>query len=365
VKKITLVFGTRPEAVKMCPLVKELKDRADKFETRVVVTGQHREMLDQVLSAFGVAPDRDLDIMSESQTLFDITQRASDGMRAELEENRPDALLVHGDTATAFASALAAFYLEIPVGHVEAGLRTYDIAAPFPEEFNRQAIDIVSRWSFAPTEATRENLIREGKTSGTVFVTGNTELDALHFTVRETYENAELDWASGSRLVLMTAHRRENLGVMREIFTAVRRVLDEREDVKIIYPVHLNPAVRDAAREVLGAHPRVRLIDPLGVVDFHNFIARSYLVLTDSGGIQEAAPALGRPVIVLRDATERPEGVAAGTLRLAGTNGDSIYREFSRLLDDAALYERMSKAPNPYGDGFAAKYIADILEERL
>ncbi|MDR2616143.1 MAG: UDP-N-acetylglucosamine 2-epimerase (non-hydrolyzing) [Oscillospiraceae bacterium] len=363
-KKITLVFGTRPEAVKMCPLALELKTRAS-FETRVVVTGQHREMLYQAMAPFGVVPDRDLDIMTEGQTLFDITQRVLDGMRAELEAHRPDVLLVHGDTTTAFASALAAFYMEIPVGHVEAGLRTYDTLNPFPEEYNRQATDIVSRFSFAPTEVTRDNLLREGKRPDTVFVTGNTELDALRYTVKSDYSHKELDWAADSRLVLMTAHRRESLGdTMRGIFKAVRRVLDERPDVKIIYPVHLNPAVRSAARETLGNHPRVHLIDPLGVADFHNFIARASLVLTDSGGLQESAPALRKPVLVLRDATERPEGLEAGTLRLAGTSEAGVYREFKRLLDDNELYERMSKAPNPYGDGFASKYIADILEEQ-
>ncbi|MDR0445465.1 MAG: UDP-N-acetylglucosamine 2-epimerase (non-hydrolyzing) [Oscillospiraceae bacterium] len=365
-KKITLVFGTRPDAVKMCPLALELKSRADRLETRVVVTGQHREMLYQVMEPFGVVPEHDLSIMTQGQTLFEITERVLDGMKAELTAHRPDVLLVHGDTSTAFASALAAFYMQIPIGHVEAGLRTYNLASPYPEEFNRQAVDLVSRFFFAPTQASRENLIAEGKPDDAVFVTGNTEIDALRYTVRDDYSHAELDWAAGSRLALMTAHRRENLGdTMRGIFTAVRRVLDENPDVKIIYPVHLNPAVQSAAQETLRNHPRVHLINPLGVADFHNFIARSHLVLTDSGGIQESAPALGKPVLVLRDTTERPEGVAAGTLLLAGTGEAEVYREFTRLLGDSALYKKMSDAENPYGDGFASKRIADILESAL
>jgi UDP-N-acetylglucosamine 2-epimerase (non-hydrolysing) len=366
VKKITLAFGTRPEAVKMCPLAIELKSRPRAFETRVTVTGQHREMLGDALAAFGVAPDADLGVMTEGQTLFDITRRVLDGMKAELEKNPPDALLVHGDTTTAFASALAAFYMGIPVGHVEAGLRTYDPANPYPEEFNRQAIGSVSRWHFAPTEAARANLLREGKRPGSAFVTGNTEIDALRHTVRDGYSHPMLDWASGSRLVLMTAHRRESIGdAMRGIFKAIRRVLDERPGVKIIYPVHPNPAVRGIARETLGDCPRIRLTGPLGVIDFHNFMARASLVLTDSGGIQESAPALGKPVLVLRDATERPEGVEAGTLLLAGTDGEGVYRGFNRLLDDEGLYRRMSEAPNPYGDGHASGRIADILASEL
>ncbi|MDR0838449.1 MAG: UDP-N-acetylglucosamine 2-epimerase (non-hydrolyzing) [Oscillospiraceae bacterium] len=360
-KKITLVFGTRPEAIKMCPLVLELRARPGEFDVSVVVTGQHREMLDDVLAAFGVVPDVDLDIMSERQTLFDVTRRVLDGMRDVLTARRPDVLLVHGDTTTAFASALAAFYLEIPVGHVEAGLRTYDIRAPYPEEFNRVAIDGVTEFLFAPTEATRDNLLREGKSAARIFVTGNTEIDALRYTVREDYSHAQLDWAADSRLVVMTAHRRESLGdTMRGIFRAILRVADEHPDIKLIYPVHLNPAVRDAS-ELLQNHPRIRLIEPLGVLDFHNFLAKAHLVLTDSGGIQESAPALGKPVLVLRDTTERPEGIAAGTLRLAGTSEEGVYREFTRLLDDSALYGAMARAENPYGDGFAAKKIADIL----
>lgn len=364
-KKIMLVFGTRPEAIKMCPLVHELKARPG-FETVVCVTGQHREMLQQVLDVFGVTPDYDLAVMTDRQTLFDTTERVLRGMRGILEKAKPDAVLVHGDTTTTFATALACYYLNIPVGHVEAGLRTYDIYSPYPEEYNRQATDIVSQFLFAPTEETRANLLKEGKPPETIFVTGNTEIDALKTTVRGDYSHPELDWAKGSRLVVMTAHRRENLGEpMRRMFTAIRRVVDEFPDVRLIYAVHLNPAVRAVAWEVLDGHDRIRLIDPLGPEDFHNFIARSYLVLTDSGGIQESAPALGKPVLVLRDTTERPEGVAAGTLKLAGTEEESVYADFKTLLTDQAVYNAMSSAKNPYGDGFASKRIADILEEKL
>ena len=360
-KKIMLVFGTRPEAIKMCPLVLELQSRRDEFEVFVVVTGQHREQLDPVLKTFGVTPDVDLNIMSASQTLFDVTERVLSGMRQVLTDNRPDLLLVHGDTATAFVSALAAFYLGVPVGHVEAGLRTFDNKAPYPEEFMRVAIDGIAEYFFAPTEATRDNLLRAGKNPNRIFVTGNTEIDALKYTVRDNYSHPQLDWAAGSRLVVMTAHRRESLGdTMRGIFSAILRVVDEHPDVKLIYPVHLNPAVRDAA-EMLANHPRIRLIDPLDVFDFHNFLARASLVLTDSGGIQESAPALGKPVIVLRETTERPEGLSAGTLRLAGTTEAGVYREFTRLLEDSDLFNAMVAAKNPYGDGTAAQQIANIL----
>lgn len=362
-KKIMLVFGTRPEAIKMCPLVRELRERPDSFETTVVVTGQHREMLDQVLEVFGVVPDIDLDIMQVKQTLFDVTARTLDGMRRVLSMMHPDILLVHGDTTTSFAAALAAFYEGVTVGHVEAGLRTYNIDAPYPEEFNRQAIDIVSQWSFAPTEASKQNLLREGKAADTIFVTGNTEIDAVRLLVRDDYSHPELDWASDSRLVVLTAHRRETLGdTMRSMFRAIRRVVDEHEDVKLLYPVHLNPAVRSAA-EVFWNHPRIRLIEPMPVSDFDNLLARAYLVLTDSGGIQEAAPSLDKPVLVLRDETERPEGVDAGTLLLAGTDEDAIYDAFTRLLEDEALYKTMANAKNPYGEGFASQIIADILEK--
>lgn len=364
-KKVMLVFGTRPEAIKMCPLALELKKRPA-FETIVCVTGQHREMLQQVLDVFNVTPDYDLEVMTESQTLFDITERVLRGMQRLLEDIRPDVVLVHGDTTTTFATGLACFYLHIPVGHVEAGLRTYNIQSPWPEEFNRQAVDIVCDFLFAPTNDTRDNLLKEGKQLKRIFVTGNTEIDALKTTVRENYSHPELDWAAGSRLVTMTAHRRENLGgPMRRCFRAIRRVVDEFPDVKLIYAVHLNPAVREVAWDILGGHDRIHLIDPLGPYDFHNFIARSYLVLTDSGGIQESAPALGKPVLVLRDTTERPEGLAAGTLRLCGTEEEAVYNDFKLLLTDRSVYDAMSTAPNPYGDGFASRRIADILEEKL
>lgn len=360
--KIMLVFGTRPEAIKMCPLVNELKSRPGEFETVVCVTGQHREMLDQVLGVFGVVPDHDLAVMKPGQTLFDITSDVLLKIRAVLEEERPDVVLVHGDTTTSFAAALAAFYLQIPVGHVEAGLRTRDLYSPWPEEFNRQAVDVISNWYFAPTETSRQNLLDEAKPADRIFVTGNTGIDALRHTVREDYSHPELDWAEGSRLILVTAHRRENLGEpMHRMFRAIRRVMEERPDTKAIYPIHMNPQVRRAAHEELDGFDRLRIIDPLEVVGFHNFMARSHLILTDSGGIQEEAPSLGKPVLVMRDTTERPEGVAAGTLRLVGTGEETIYREFSRLLDDPAAYAEMSHASNPYGDGHASERIADVL----
>lgn len=360
-----LVFGTRPEAIKMCPLVNELKSRPGEFDTVVVTSGQHREMLDQVLRVFGVRPDRDLHVMKPGQTLFDITSDVLLKIKAVLEEERPDCVLVHGDTTTSFAAALAAFYLQIPVGHVEAGLRTRNLYSPWPEEFNRQAVDVISRWYFAPTETSRQNLLDEAKPDGRIFVTGNTGIDALRTTVREGYSHPELDWAEGSRLILITAHRRENLGEpMHRMFRAIRRVMEERPDVKAIYPIHMNPQVRRAAHEELDGFDRLRIIDPLEVVDFHNFMARSHLILTDSGGIQEEAPSLGKPVLVMRDTTERPEGVKAGTLRLVGTEEEAIYREFSRLLDDPAEYEEMSHASNPYGDGHASERIADVLSRR-
>ena len=361
-KKVMLVFGTRPEAIKMCPLVNELKGRPEEFETVVCVTGQHREMLDQVLRVFGVVPDHDLHVMKPGQTLFDITSDVLLKIRSVLEEERPDAVLVHGDTTTSFAAALAAFYLQIPVGHVEAGLRTRNLASPWPEEFNRQAVDVVSRWYFAPTETSRQNLLDEAKPDERIFVTGNTGIDALRTTVRDDYSHPELDWAEGSRLILITAHRRENLGEpMHRMFRAIRRVMGERPDTKAIYPIHMNPQVRRAAHEELDGFDRLRIIDPLEVVDFHNFMARSHLILTDSGGIQEEAPSLGKPVLVMRDTTERPEGVAAGTLKLVGTEEETIYREFSRLLSDDVEYSAMSHASNPYGDGRASERIADVL----
>ena len=360
-KKIMLVFGTRPEAIKMCPLVKELKTRKN-VETLVCVTGQHRGMLQQVLDAFGVVPDYDLAIMQERQTLFDITTRVLQGMKDVLEKERPDAVLVHGDTSTTFAAALACFYLQIPVGHVEAGLRTYNLLSPYPEEFNRQCVSILANWNFAPTPLSRENLIREGKKPESIYVTGNTVIDALKTTVRENFSHPDLEWAGDSRLILLTAHRRENLGKpMHAMFRAIRRVVEEHEDVKALYPIHMNPVVREAADEELSGCDRIRLTEPLEVLECHNLMARSYLILTDSGGIQEEAPSLGKPVLVMRDTTERPEGIQAGTLKLVGTDEETIYREFTRLLDDRQAYERMAHAENPYGDGHACERIADIL----
>lgn len=361
-KKIMLVFGTRPEAIKMCPLVNELKTRKT-IETIVCVTGQHRQMLDQVLDAFGVTADYDLSIMKERQTLFDVTSNILNRIKDVLEEVKPDVVLVHGDTSTTFATALACFYLQIPVGHVEAGLRTYNIFSPYPEEFNRQAVSIISSYNFAPTELSKENLIKEGKDPDTIHVTGNTAIDALKTTVRSDYNNEHLEWAKESRLILITAHRRENLGEpMKNMFRAIRRVMDEHPDVKAIYPIHMNPAVRETANQILAGEDRIRIIEPLEVLDFHNFLSRSYLILTDSGGIQEEAPSLGKPVLVMRDTTERPEGIKAGTLKLVGTDEETIYNNFSELLTNQDVYDSMSQASNPYGDGFACKRIADILE---
>ena len=360
-KKIMLVFGTRPEAIKMCPLVNELKTR-EELQTIVCVTGQHRQMLDQVLEAFHVVPDYDLSIMKEKQTLFDITTNILNRIREVLEKEKPDVVLVHGDTSTTFVTALACFYLQIPVGHVEAGLRTYNIYSPYPEEFNRQAVGIVSQYNFAPTELSKQNLLNEGKRPESIHVTGNTAIAALKTTVREDYSHPELRWAEGSRLIMVTAHRRENLGEpMKNMFRAIRRCLDEHPDVKAIYPIHMNPVVRQTADEILGGEDRIHIIEPLEVLDFHNFLARSYLILTDSGGIQEEAPSLGKPVLVMRDTTERPEGIAAGTLKLVGTDEEVIYRSFKQLLEDEAEYAKMSNASNPYGDGFACRRITDIL----
>ncbi|MCI8585241.1 MAG: UDP-N-acetylglucosamine 2-epimerase (non-hydrolyzing) [Lachnospiraceae bacterium] len=361
-KKIMLVFGTRPEAIKMCPLVNELKSRSS-VKTVVCVTGQHRQMLDQVLEAFSVEPDYDLSVMKERQTLFDVTTNILNRIKEVLEKERPDVVLVHGDTSTTFVTALACFYLQIPVGHVEAGLRTYNIHSPYPEEFNRQAVSIISAYNFAPTELSRQNLLREGKAEETILVTGNTAIDALKTTVRENYTHPDLLWAEGSRLIMITAHRRENLGEpMKHMFRAIRRVCDEHPDIKAIYPIHMNPVVRETADEILGGDERIRIIEPLDVLDFHNFLARSYLILTDSGGIQEEAPSLGKPVLVMRDTTERPEGIEAGTLKLVGTEEAVIYENFKLLLENPEEYQKMSMASNPYGDGFASKRIADFLE---
>lgn len=360
-KKVMLVFGTRPEAIKMCPLVNELKKR-EEIQTVVCVTGQHRQMLDQVLSAFSVTPDYDLSIMKDKQTLFDVTCNILERIKAVLEETKPDVVLVHGDTSTTFVTALACFYLQIPVGHVEAGLRTYNIYSPYPEEFNRQAVSIISKYNFAPTALSRDNLLKEGKNPDDIYVTGNTAIDALKTTVRSDYTHPELEWAKDSRLIMITAHRRENLGApMQNMFRAIRRVMDEHPDVKAIYPIHMNPVVRQTANEILGNDDRIHIIEPLDVLDFHNFLARSYLILTDSGGIQEEAPSLGKPVLVMRDTTERPEGIAAGTLKLVGTEEETIYNEFSKLLSDKKAYDAMSHASNPYGDGHTCERIADIL----
>lgn len=360
-KTIMLVFGTRPEAIKMCPLVNELK-RHKEVHTVVCVTGQHRQMLDQVLDVFGVVPDFDLSIMRDKQTLFDITANILMRIRAVLEEVEPSVVLVHGDTSTTFVTALACFYLQIPVGHVEAGLRTYNTYSPWPEEFNRQAVSIISQYNFAPTELAKQNLLREGKKPETIFVTGNTAIDALKTTVRANYTHPELDWAAGSRLILITAHRRENLGEpMQHMFRAIRRVMDENHMVKAIYPIHMNPAVRQTAQAILSDDDRIHIIEPLDVLDFHNFMARSYMILTDSGGIQEEAPSLGKPVLVMRDTTERPEGIKAGTLKLVGTDEETIYTEFTRLLLDQAAYDAMSQARNPYGDGHASERIAAVM----
>lgn len=361
-KTVMLVFGTRPEAIKMCPLVNELKSRAG-LKTVVCVTGQHRQMLEQVLEAFQVEPDYDLSIMKEKQTLFDITTNILERIKGVLEEVKPDVVLVHGDTSTTFVTALACFYLQIPVGHVEAGLRTFDIYSPFPEEFNRQAVSIVSKFNFAPTLKAKENLLNEGRSAENIYVTGNTAIDALQTTVREDFSHPELDWAEGSRLILITAHRRENLGEpMHQMFRAIRRVLDEHPDVKALYPIHMNPLVRQAAKEELGDCDRIHIIEPLEVLDCHNIMARSFMILTDSGGIQEEAPSLGKPVLVMRDTTERPEGIAAGTLKLVGTEEEVIYSNFKKLLEDQEAYNAMATASNPYGDGKACKRIADILE---
>ena len=361
-KTIMLVFGTRPEAIKMCPLVNELKSR-ENIKTVVCVTGQHRQMLDMVLDTFHIVPDYDLSIMKAGQTLFDITTNILNKIGEVLDEVKPDVVLVHGDTSTTFVTSLACFYKQIAIGHVEAGLRTYNIYSPYPEEFNRQAVSIISKYNFAPTNLSKENLLKEGKSEDSIYITGNTAIDALKTTVREDYTHPELEWAEGSRLIVITAHRRENLGEpMHQMFRAIRRIMDENPDVKAIYPIHMNPVVRQAAEEELGGCDRIHIIEPLDVLDFHNFLSRCYMILTDSGGVQEEAPSLGKPVLVMRDTTERPEGIAAGTLKLVGTDEETIYSNFKELLENKEAYDKMSQASNPYGDGFACKRIADILE---
>ena len=361
-KRVLCVFGTRPEAIKICPLVLEMKKRPG-LEAIVCVTAQHRQMLDQVLDTFHIVPDYDLNIMKERQTLFDITTNILTGIKGILEEVKPDVVLVHGDTSTTFVTALACFYLQIPVGHVEAGLRTYNIYSPYPEEFNREAVGIISAFNFAPTPLSASNLIREGKNTESIYVTGNTVIDAMQHTVREDYTHPELEWVGDDKLIFITAHRRENLGApMHHMFRAIRRVLDEHKDVKAIYPIHMNPVVREVAAAELGGCDRIHIIEPIEVFDCHNFEARSYLCLTDSGGIQEECPSFGVPVLVMRDMTERPEGVDAGTLKLVGTDEKVIYSAFKLLLENEEEYKKMSNACNPYGDGHACERIADILE---
>lgn len=360
-KKVLSVFGTRPEAIKMAPVVKELESR-DGIESVVCVTAQHRDMLDQVLEVFEITPDYDLNIMKPGQTLTHITAEVLRGIETIIVKEKPDLVLVHGDTTTSMAAALAAFYQQVKVGHVEAGLRTYDKYSPFPEEMNRQIIDCIADYLFAPTDLSRANLEKGLNKGQEIFVTGNTAIDALKATVKEDYEDINLEWAKDSRLILVTAHRRENLGEpMRRIFKAIRRLTEDFDDVKVIYPVHLNPKVQTVAREVLGDSDKVRLIEPLDVLDFHNFMERAYIIMSDSGGIQEEAPSLGKPVLVLRDTTERPEGIDAGTLRLVGTDEEVVYTEAKKLLEDKVEYDKMSEAKNPYGDGFASKYIVDAI----
>lgn len=359
--KAMLVFGTRPEAIKMAPLVNELKTRSN-IETIVCVTAQHREMLDQVLKVFEVEPDYDLDIMKQGQTLSEITSRVLSGLEEVIQEVNPDIILVHGDTTTTYAGALAAFYNHVAIGHVEAGLRTYDKYSPYPEEMNRQMVGVLADYHFAPTLTSRENLLKEGKPSEKIFVTGNTAIDALQTTVKEDYHHSVLKWASDSRLIMLTAHRRENLGEpMRHMFKAILRIVEEHDDIKVVYPIHMNPNVRAIANEIFNGHDRIRIIEPLEVIDFHNFLNQSYIILTDSGGIQEEAPSLGKPVLVLRDTTERPEGIEAGTLKLAGTKEETIYTLIYELLNNPSEYEKMAHATNPYGDGNASAKIADII----
>ena len=356
------VFGTRPEAIKVCPLILEMRKR-ENLEVIVCVTAQHRQMLDQVLETFGVIPDYDLNIMKNRQTLFDITISILSNIKDVLEKEKPDVVLVHGDTSTTFVTALACYYLQIPIGHVEAGLRTYNVFSPYPEEFNREAVGLLSQYNFAPTPLSRLNLLNEGKKESSIFVTGNTVIDAMKHTVKKDYSHPELDWVGDNKLIFITAHRRENLGTpMHHMFRAIRRVLDEHQDCKAIYPIHMNPIVREAAEQELGGCDRIHIIEPIEVFDCHNFEARSFLCLTDSGGIQEECPSYGVPVLVMRDTTERPEGVEAGTLKLVGTNEDTIYDAFSLLIDNEEEYKKMSNACNPYGDGNACKRIADILE---
>ncbi len=361
-KKVMTIFGTRPEAIKMAPLVKELKKR-NHIETIVCVTAQHRQMLDQVLQVFAIQPDYDLDIMKSGQSLSSITTRVLNGLEEIIKKEQPDLILVHGDTTTTYASALAAYYHHVKIGHVEAGLRTYQKYSPFPEEMNRQMVGVLADYHFAPTQVSKQNLLAEGKKEDTIFVTGNTAIDALSTTVQKQYEHPMLDWVGDDKLILLTAHRRENLGKpMEHMFRAIYRIVKEHDDVKVIYPIHMNPIVRRIAHEIFKEHDCVRIIEPLEVIDFHNFMNKAYVILTDSGGIQEEAPSLGKPVLVLRDTTERPEGIQAGTLKLAGTKENDIYAMIKELLNNKEVYDIMSHASNPYGDGFASKRIVDIIE---
>ena len=360
-QKIMVVFGTRPEAIKMCPLIQELRKK-ELFETVVCVTGQHKQMLNQVLDVFEIIPDYDLEIMKENQSLFDVTNNILEKIKSVLEKENPNIILVHGDTSTTFVVSLAAFYLNIPVGHVEAGLRTYNLHSPFPEEFNRQATSLIAALHFAPTEKAKQNLLNEQKQENKIFVTGNTAIDALKTTINPNYSHSLFDWVGDDRLILLTAHRRENLGEpLQHMFRAINRIVEENDDVKVIYPIHFNPIVRETANQIFQKNPRIKIIEPLSVLDFHNFMNKAYLILTDSGGIQEEAPSLGKPVLVMRDTTERPEGIEAGTLKLVGTAEEKIYHEFNKLLNDQKEYDKMSKASNPYGNGTACKQITNIL----
>lgn len=364
-KKVMLIFGTRPEAIKMGPLVKELEKHHD-IETIVCVTGQHREMLDQVLSIFDIVPQYDLEIMKHKQDLFDVTINILEKLKPVLEKEKPDMVLVHGDTSTTYAAGLASFYLRIPVGHVEAGLRTHNIYSPYPEEFNRQSVGLFSALNFAPTKKAAQNLLDEGKTASSIYVTGNTAIDALKTTVRKDYTSPIIEWANDSKLIVLTAHRRENYGEpMRHMFQAIKRIVDEHEDIKVVYPIHMNPMIKELADEIFTETKRVKIIPPMEVVDFHNLLAKSHIILTDSGGIQEEAPSLGKPVLVMRDTTERPEGIEAGTLKLVGTEEEVIYEHFKELLENQVLYKEMSEASNPYGDGTASEQIVTILKEKL
>ncbi|QLY40956.1 UDP-N-acetylglucosamine 2-epimerase (non-hydrolyzing) [Hujiaoplasma nucleasis] len=360
-----VVFGTRPEAIKMCPVVKELKTR-ENIKTIVTVTAQHREMLDQVLEVFNILPDYDLDIMKPRQDLFDITTHILKQIRSVLLQEKPDVVLVHGDTSTTFVTSLACFYLQIPVGHVEAGLRTYNLSSPFPEEFNRQAVGLIAKYNFTPTLQTAKNLQNEMKKPSSIYITGNTVIDALKTTIRNSYKHYLIEWVGDSKLILLTAHRRENLGApMENMFGAIKKILEENSDIKVVYPIHMNPIVRETAKKIFDNFDRIKIIEPLGVIDFHNIMSKSYLILTDSGGIQEEAPSLGIPVLVMRDTTERPEGVTAGTLKLVGTNFENIYKNIKNLISNQSDYDRMAKADNPYGDGFSSKKIVDILCEEM